>query len=362
MATKKKNSSSRTTTKSTKKQTQRNDRQFYAVIWFAVAIFLGCVVFIKGENVWLALHNCIFGVFGVTAYLYPFLLAIVAVLVSMDRCGGSIGAKVWETVTLAVLVGACVDACTVFRAELKFSEHIAEAYAKGYKCGGAIGAILGHPLCFAFGKVCAIIVFALLIFVILMAITGTTLGTLFHWAAKPVQMTKEQAESNYEARARRREEQEKEAAKNGGRNMRMVKFNVNQPLTDDPNEIQQVKETTPEEKQRHLVSTYRGDDEIPEEAPPKRKRASKKNVDVSVAGEAESARSDESVSADGETADAVPFDAAAEEAEMTEKITSGIKMVEEDDYRFPPLSLLKAPDFRSGGMNSAEHMNQTGER
>ena len=49
-------------------------RQLLSVIWFAVAVFLLCVVFIKGQNVWLAIHNAIFGIFGVTAYFYPFLL------------------------------------------------------------------------------------------------------------------------------------------------------------------------------------------------------------------------------------------------------------------------------------------------
>ena len=50
-----------------KKTTQNNNanRQLLSVIWFAVAIFFLCVVFIKGENLWLGLHNIIFGIFAI---------------------------------------------------------------------------------------------------------------------------------------------------------------------------------------------------------------------------------------------------------------------------------------------------------
>ena len=61
---------------STKKAAQQADtakRQLLSVIWFAVSVFFLCVVFIKGQNLWLGLHNIIFGIFGVTAYFYPFL-------------------------------------------------------------------------------------------------------------------------------------------------------------------------------------------------------------------------------------------------------------------------------------------------
>ena len=68
----------KTTKKAATKRAQKNaaNNQLLSVIWFAIAIFLLCVVFIKGENVWSALHNFMFGIFGVTAYFYPFLFFI----------------------------------------------------------------------------------------------------------------------------------------------------------------------------------------------------------------------------------------------------------------------------------------------
>ena len=92
-----------------RKEATAGKRQLMSVIWFAVAVFLLCIVFIKGQNVWLAIHNFIFGVFGVTAYFYPFLLGFVAVLFAMDKIGGSINAKITESGVLVILIGAAVD-------------------------------------------------------------------------------------------------------------------------------------------------------------------------------------------------------------------------------------------------------------
>ena len=139
MAAKKKSGKSRagsaTATKiqnsSAKKEAVQGRRQLLSVIWFAVAVFLLCVVFIPGQNVWLAIHNFIFGVFGVTAYFYPFLLGFVAVLFAMDKIGGSMNAKVIESGILVILVGAAVDIFTKHNAALTFWQHLTAAYKSG---------------------------------------------------------------------------------------------------------------------------------------------------------------------------------------------------------------------------------------
>ena len=84
MATKKRRSTKHKSQKQTK-QSLAAQRQLYSVIGFAVAVFLLCVVFIKGENVWLWLHNFVFGLFGVTAYAVPFFVGIVSVFISIEK-------------------------------------------------------------------------------------------------------------------------------------------------------------------------------------------------------------------------------------------------------------------------------------
>ena len=66
-------------------QKASNNKQMGAIILFAVALFLAFLAFLKGGGVWLVLQNVFFGLFGVMAYVIPFLLIAVAILISMDR-------------------------------------------------------------------------------------------------------------------------------------------------------------------------------------------------------------------------------------------------------------------------------------
>ena len=100
MATKKRKSSSNTAPRSHAQTTKKNEaanRQLTAVIWFAVALFLLFVVLIKGQNVWLAMHNVMFGIFGVLAYFYPLLMGAIAIACAMDKFAGAVKTKIIET-------------------------------------------------------------------------------------------------------------------------------------------------------------------------------------------------------------------------------------------------------------------------
>ena len=81
MATKKttRKSSSRSRKKTSKAALEKK-RQSANLIGGTVTFVLGLLLFfmalIPGENVWLFLHNTLFGLFGVGGYLFPVLLCI----------------------------------------------------------------------------------------------------------------------------------------------------------------------------------------------------------------------------------------------------------------------------------------------
>ncbi|HAY97229.1 MAG TPA: hypothetical protein DCY23_02820, partial [Ruminococcaceae bacterium] len=223
-----------------RKEATAGKRQLMSVIWFAVAVFLLCIVFIKGQNVWLAIHNFIFGVFGVTAYFYPFLLGFVAVLFAMDKIGGSINAKITESGVLVILIGAAVDIFVKHGETLSFWQHLTAAYESGIalKSGGFLGALIGQPLYIAFGKTGAAITVIILICVFLMIITGTTLMSLFKTVARPVRSISEQAENAYQSRL------EREPKETGEKQLKVIKgFNVDIPVDDIPEKRKIKKET-----------------------------------------------------------------------------------------------------------------------
>lgn len=256
MATKKR---SRT---SSKKQTQaanKATRQLHSVIWFAVAVFLMFVVFIKGEHFWTVLHNFMFQLFGVTAYFYPFLLGAVAIIFATDKLSSNINAKIIESVVLVVLIGAFIDVCSTpkdqFIGEM-FTSNISEAWSLTHKFGGGLlGTLIGFPIGLAFGKTGAIITLILLIFVFIMIITGTHLIALFKALAKPAQVVSEQASNAFAERALREAEKQEKPKKE----LKVIKgFDVDLEV-DEPEKLKKRKPNL-DEMQQKLVSSYNGEE------------------------------------------------------------------------------------------------------
>ncbi len=368
MAAKKKSGKSRagsaTATKiqnsSARKEAVQGRRQLLSVIWFAVAVFLLCVVFIPGQNVWLAIHNFIFGVFGVTAYFYPFLLGFVAVLFAMDKIGGSMNAKVIESGILVILVGAAVDIFTKHNAALTFWQHLTAAYKSGshLKSGGFLGALVGHPLYLAFGKTGAAITAILLIFVFLMIITGTTLMSLFRTMARPVKSISEQAENAYQARLERESEEAQ-----SGKQLKVIKgFNVDIPVDDIP-EKRNIPKTSLDEKQRKVVSAYYGETAESEPESPAATEPEEKTDDIKP--EIETALKAAKTEAEAEKRD-IPPEKAAEPTKPAEfSVPEKDAEPKTEGYSYPPLSLLnksKATDTAALSAeldHTAEHLVET---
>ena len=368
MAAKKKSGKSRagsaTATKiqnsAARKEAVQGRRQLLSVIWFAVAVFLLCVVFIPGQNVWLAIHNFIFGVFGVTAYFYPFLLGFVAVLFAMDKIGGSMNAKVIESGILVILVGAAVDIFTKHNAALTFWQHLTAPYRSGshLKSGGFLGALVGQPLYLAFGKTGAAITAILLIFVFLMIITGTTLMSLFRTMARPVKSISEQAENAYQARLERESEEAQ-----SGKQLKVIKgFNVDIPVDDIP-EKRNIPKTSLDEKQRKVVSAYYG--ETPESEPESPAATEPEEKTDDIKPEIETALKAAKTEAEAEKRD-IPPEKAAEPTKPAEfSVPEKDAEPKTEGYSYPPLSLLnksKATDTAALSAeldHTAEHLVET---
>ena len=357
MAAKKKSGKSRagsaTATKiqnsSAKKEAVQGRRQLLSVIWFAVAVFLLCVVFIPGQNVWLAIHNFIFGVFGATAYFYPFLLGFVAVLFAMDKICGSMNAKVIESGILVILVGAAVDIFTKHNAALTFWQHLTAAYKSGshLKSGGFLGALVGHPLYLAFGKTGAAITAILLIFVFLMIITGTTLMSLFRTIARPVKSISEQAENAYQARLERESEEAQ-----SGKQLKVIKgFNVDIPVDDIP-EKRNIPKTSLDEKQRKVVSAYYGETAESEPESPAATEPEEETDDIKP--EIETALKAAKNEAEAEKR-VIPTEKTAEPTKPAEfSVPEKETEPKAEGYSYPPLSLLNKSKATDTAALSAE--------
>lgn len=213
---KKTTNSKKTAAKTNSKKNINGDRrddaarsQFAAIVLFAVSILLICIVLIPGGAVWGALRNLMFGLFGVSSYIWPLVLIYIAIMTTKDKVDSNVSYKVIESALLIVLISSAIH---VFGfdgdTQVDYLHGVSDAYNQ-FKIGGnvfgsgAIGAVLGGAVLLITGssKPAAIAIVLILLFVSVMLITGTTLIKFIRGIVNPVKkvskMTGEQVHNRF---------------------------------------------------------------------------------------------------------------------------------------------------------------------
>ncbi len=237
--TKSKSSTASKSTKSAPKETQKKEvpktvnRQKYAIIFMAVAVFLFCVSFIKGESVWMHLHNALFGIFGFCAYVLPAMFVYMAIVYAKDKPLGSVAANLTGIGIFVALLSGAVHIFTneaQYFTETGLQIQIADAWNKAEALGngGVIGAVIGGLISMLFGKTGAGITVVILLVVLAMFLTGTTLMSLLNAIRKPVKRVGELTNEKLEQNAARREQLELEREKEKEKEKELKK-NFNPP-------------------------------------------------------------------------------------------------------------------------------------
>lgn len=182
---------------------QRN--QINAIVLFAVAILMVCLVLISGDHIWLWCHNALLGLFGSCAIIWPILLFYISIVTAFERQNNWLGGKV---VLMVVIITLFCSAVYIFSAADKTSVHslqnqLVNLYKLGMQRSGAglFGGLLGIPFVAALGSTGAKIVIILALFVAIMILTGTSLVQLFRAITKPADMVASNISSVYEQRA-----------------------------------------------------------------------------------------------------------------------------------------------------------------
>lgn len=170
-------------------------RQIGAVLLFAIALLLLAIVLIAGQNIWNGLHNFFLGLFGVGAYILPFLLGFIAIRISATPELSMRTRLLHGMILLALLCGSIQ---TVFVGNFdgtSFGNVLGNLYEKGIQVrgGGIYSALVGWPLTAAFGRTGAIIFLVIFLFAFILLVSGKNLLDFFNAVKKPVQ----QLEQNY---------------------------------------------------------------------------------------------------------------------------------------------------------------------
>ncbi len=187
---------------------EKSTRQLWAILLFVAGVFLLCVAFIQGQNVWLFLHETMYGLFGAPAFVLPLILIYIAVMYTLDRSIGSIKHKLWQTGVLVILICGAIQVFAVGSVpEGEFTKQLAGLYQEGIKLhgGGLASALVGWPLMAACGRTGAGIILVLLIFLFIMLLTGGTLIGLFRAVTRPAKKVGENYSRMVEEKKARQE-------------------------------------------------------------------------------------------------------------------------------------------------------------
>ncbi len=172
------------------------NKQIICYALFAVALFLLCIVIIPsgvaaGEtNAWQALKDAFFGVFGLGACVIPFVLGYVAISVSNEKPVSGIVARV--TGLVASMLGICsfmhllINSAEYLK-NTPLSEQIKAAWDNGFNFlnPGFFGSLLGGSIAGLFGKAAAIVTLIIIVFIVIMLLTGTSLGAFIRFITWP---------------------------------------------------------------------------------------------------------------------------------------------------------------------------------
>lgn len=168
------------------------NRQFSAIILFAIAIFLLCIALIEAGGLWGVLRTFLFGMFGFFTFIFPLLLFVVAIFLTLDKTDGKFTTKLIET-TLIITVFCSIWHIIICDSGTEFFVAIKDAY-NTYKIDGSMlgsgvfGALFGGLVLLLTGgsKAASLIIAFILLFILIMITANLTLANLFRGIAKPV--------------------------------------------------------------------------------------------------------------------------------------------------------------------------------
>ena len=213
-----------------KKREEHSRQQFWAIVVFAVAVFIMATTLIRGQNVWEWIHNFFLGMFGWSCYLIAPLLFYISVMTALDKPVGLVGHKVWQTMLLICLLSGATQVFGSGIPNGNLIEKFLFLFQNGIDGhgGGAVSGIFGLPLLYWFGPTGAKVTMVLLIFVVTMVLTGGTLIGLYQSAKKPMKKMEEVYVAHSEIRNQQRQERMEQMEQEGQSRPR---FNINIPLS-----------------------------------------------------------------------------------------------------------------------------------
>lgn len=206
--------STKTTRKNTKKARELSDaarlrkNRMWSSVIFILGVFVLFLTYIKGQAVWLWMHNLLWGLMGISAVLFAPIMLYVAVMLALDRSKSAVVTKVIQGGILMLLISPAFELIYCFVKKLpayeggSVSDVISTLFENGKNMqgGGALSIVIGGTLAKLSGAVCAFIIIVLLIILFVMLLTNITFVEVLQFFAGLFRGAKDAIRENGEER------------------------------------------------------------------------------------------------------------------------------------------------------------------
>ena len=194
-----------------------------SILYIAVAIVFGVMIFIPGSNIWTAIRSFFFGVFGLGIFLIPAAFVYLTVMNEKERYVAHFETKVVLCVLLILLAGAFVHLIAGAKhQDMNFFAALGNLYLDAFNDSGYIplssgmmGGVLGYPLAFLCGRMVATILTVIALAVLIFVLTNLSVKDVARAASRTMDRARRQRQRYMERseERRRRAEEERERAR-----------------------------------------------------------------------------------------------------------------------------------------------------
>ncbi len=324
-----------------KAQKNQRNKEIKAIIIFAVAVLILFVVLIKGDSWWLGVHNFMYGMFGICALFVPIFTMVVAVMYSLKKISGNASEKVIETGLLFLCLTTLINVVAFSTENIQYTDYLGKVYTSGVDGfgGGLIGGLLSYLL-EAITDVPAVIILALVSFVLVMLIFDLTMGMIFNFFANIIKRRKEKkAEREEETEEKREIPEYFDELETEEDEPDSSKYDIS--VDDIPEESRNYEKGT-SQKGKKLIASYH-DEKMPEEI---LDELEEENIEAEI---------------DDEYIDGEELRKVNEETKPSKKVKEAkVEVVEVPKYKMPPTSLLE--DKRTASNKNQHDIEVTANR
>lgn len=191
---------------------ERFHKRIASILMFGAAAILFFLFIVRGEKLWQSMHSFIWGLFGFCGILIPIFLGYVAYQHGKSERPYRLGLRIFLAALLVTLFSTAVFLFGHGSVGSGIFSSIGNAYYEGtmYHGGGLYSSLFGAPLLAVLGSTGARIIVSIMLFVVIMIVSGKTIISFIDFFKKPVKgvsdRVSDKVSEQKEIHSKRREE------------------------------------------------------------------------------------------------------------------------------------------------------------